>query len=146
MRDTLASIPRGQRLLITAHDAFNYFGRAYDIEVTGIQGLSTESEAALERINRLVDIIVERDVKAVFVESSVSPKSIEALREGAANRGHEVAEGGTLFSDAMGPPDTYEGSYIGMIDHNATVVARALGGKAPPRGMQGKLTLIRDGK
>jgi manganese/zinc/iron transport system substrate-binding protein len=126
--------------MITAHDAFNYFGRAYDIEVLGIQGISTESEAGLDDINRLVDLIVERDVRAVFVESSVSDKNVRALVEGARARGKGVTVGGKLFSDAMGAPGTYEGTYIGMIDHNVTTIARALGGQAPAGGMQGRLS------
>lgn len=139
-RETIGTIPKAQRVMITAHDAFNYFGRAYDIEVWGIQGLSTESEAGLERINHLVDRIVQRRVKAVFAETSVSDKNIRALIEGAADRGVVVKEGGKLFSDAMGRPGTYRGTYIGMIDHNVTTVALALGGQAPPGGMQGKLS------
>lgn len=135
----IASIPEKSRVLITAHDAFNYFGRAYNLEVLGIQGLSTESEAGLQRINELVDMIVRRDIKAVFVESSVSDRNIRALIDGAQAQGKEVKIGGTLFSDAMGAPGTYEGTYIGMIDHNVTTVARALGGQVPPGGMQGKL-------
>ena len=139
-RDRIATIPEPRRVLITAHDAFNYFGRAYQIEVLGIQGLSTESEAGLEQINRLVDLIVERNIMAVFVETSVSPKNIKALIEGAASRGQTIKIGGALFSDAMGQPGTYEGTYLGMIDHNVTTIARALGGKAPAGGMQGKLS------
>jgi manganese/zinc/iron transport system substrate-binding protein len=138
-RKVIASIPEKQRVLITAHDAFNYFGRAYGIRVEGIQGISTESEAGLERINKLVDDIVKNNIRAVFVETSVSDKNIKALVEGAASRGHKIAIGGTLFSDAMGKPGTYEGTYIGMIDHNATTIARALGGDAPEKGMLGKL-------
>lgn len=138
-RETIATIPKERRILITAHDAFNYFGRAYDIEVRGIQGISTESEAGIKDINALVDLIVTRNIAAVFVESSVSRKNVTALVEGAAARGHTVTIGGTLFSDAMGTSGTYEGTYIGMIDHNVTTIARALGGNAPPQGMQGKL-------
>lgn len=138
-RDRVATIPQARRVLITAHDAFNYLGRAYGLEVRGIQGISTESEAGIQDINRLVDLIVEREIKAVFVESSVSEKNVRALIEGARSKGQEVAIGGSLFSDAMGRPGTYEGTYTGMIDHNVTVIARALGGDAPPRGMQGKL-------
>lgn len=134
-RDVLGSIPEQSRVLVTAHDAFNYFGAAYGFEVQGIQGISTESEAGLQRVSELVDLLVERDVRAVFVESSVSDRNIRALIEGAAARGHVVEIGGELFSDAMGEPGTYEGTYPGMIDHNATVVARALGGTAPERGM-----------
>lgn len=135
----IASIPADSRVLITSHDAFNYFGRAYGIEVLGVQGLSTESEAGLQRINELVDLIVSRKIRAVFVESSVSSKNIEALIEGAATRGQDVVIGGELFSDAMGAQDTYEGTYVGMLDHNITLVARGLGGEAPELGMQGKL-------
>lgn len=138
-RQAMASIPEKQRVLVTAHDAFGYLGRAYKIEVMGIQGLSTESEAGLKDINRIVDELVRRQIPAVFVESSVSDKNVKALIEGAASRGHTVKIGGELYSDAMGPSGTYEGSYIGMIDHNVTVITRALGGEAPAAGMQGKL-------
>ena len=135
----LASVPADDRVLLTSHDAFNYFGSAYGFEVIGIQGISTESEAGLQRIAELVDLLVERDIGAVFVETSVSDRNIRALAEGAAARGHAVEIGGELYSDAMGPPGTYEGTYLGMIDHNATTVARALGGDAPERGMQDML-------
>jgi manganese/zinc/iron transport system substrate-binding protein len=127
-------------VLVTAHDAFNYMSRAYDIEVMGIQGLSTESEAGLKDINRLVGILVDRRIPAVFVETSVSDKNVKALIEGAAAQGHPVIIGGELFSDAMGPAGTYEGTYEGMIDHNVTVITRALGGQAPVGGMQGNLS------
>lgn len=136
----LASVPEDKRVLVTAHDAFNYFGRAYGFEVVGIQGISTESEAGVNRISELVDMIVTRGIGAVFVESSVSDRSIRALIEGAAAQGHDLKIGGELFSDAMGEPGTYEGTYIGMIDHNVTTIARALGGTAPERGMDGRLS------
>ncbi len=135
----LASVPPDSRVLLTAHDAFNYFGSAYGYEVVGIQGISTESEAGLNRIETLVDTLVERDIKAVFVESSVSDRNVRALIEGAASRGHDIAIGGTLYSDAMGQPGTYEGTYIGMIDHNVTTITRALGGDAPESGMNDRL-------
>ncbi len=138
-RRVTATVPDGSRVLLTAHDAFGYFGRSYDFEVVGIQGISTQSEAGLSRIRTLVDLLVERDVQAVFVESSVSDRNIRALIEGAASRGHEISLGGELFSDAMGPDGSYEGSYIGMIDHNVTTITRALGGEAPAGGMQGRL-------
>ena len=138
-KDVIATIPEAGRILITAHDAFNYFGRAYDIEVRGIQGLSTESSAGLEDIRRLVDIITERDIKAVFIESSVPDKNVRALIEGAAARGKTVTVGGELYSDAMGNANTYEGTYVGMLDHNITLVTRALGGQAPEKGLNGKL-------
>jgi manganese/zinc/iron transport system substrate-binding protein len=138
-RRAIGSIPKPNRMLVTAHDAFNYFGRAYDIEVLGIQGISTESEAGLEDINRLIDTIVKRQVKAVFVETSVADKNVRALVEGAQSRGHALRIGGSLFSDAMGEPGTYEGTYLGMMDHNVTIITRALGGEAPERGLNGKL-------
>lgn len=133
-QSVLASIPAEARVLLTAHDAFNYFGAAYGFEVVGIQGISTESEAGLSRIAALVDMLVSRDIRAVFVESSVSDRNIRALIEGAAAQGHEVVIGGELYSDAMGAPGSYEGTYLGMIDHNVTTIARALGGQAPARG------------
>ena len=135
-----ATIPKERRVLVTAHDAFNYFGRAYDLEVRGIQGISTESEAGLQDINELVNFIVEHQIPAVFVESCVSQKNIRALVEGAKAKGQEVKIGGELFSDAMGETGTYEGTYIGMLDHNITTIARALGGEAPEKGLNGKLS------
>ncbi|TWT89409.1 Periplasmic zinc-binding protein TroA precursor [Neorhodopirellula pilleata] len=137
--ETLATIPESQRILITSHDAFGYLGRAYGIEVMGVQGISTDSEAGLRRVNELVDLLVEKKIPSVFVETSVSQKSIEALIEGAASRGHTVTIGGEMYSDAAGPAGTYEGTYEGMIDHNVTIIARALGGTAPQRGRSGKL-------
>lgn len=135
----LGSIPEKQRVLVTAHDAFSYLGRAYNIAVRGIQGLSTESEAGVQDIERLVGFLVDNRIPAVFVESSVADKNVRALVEGARVVGHEVEIGGELFSDAMGPPGSYEGTYIGMIDHNVTTITRALGGQAPEGGMQGRL-------
>lgn len=137
--DVLASVQTESRVVLSSHDAFNYFGSAYGFEVIGIQGISTESEAGLLRISELVDLLVARDIRAVFVETSVSDRNIRALIEGAAAAGHEVVIGGELFSDAMGQPGTYEGTYVGMIDSNATTIARALGGGAPEAGMQGLL-------
>jgi manganese/zinc/iron transport system substrate-binding protein len=131
---SIASIPENRRVLITAHDAFNYFGRAYGIEVVGIQGLSTESEAGIEDVNRLVNMLVDKKITAVFVESSVSDRNVNALIEGAAAKGHTVTIGGRLFSDAMGQTGTYHGTYIGMLDHNITTIASALGGSVPEGG------------
>ncbi|MBP3124883.1 zinc ABC transporter substrate-binding protein [Thalassospira sp. ER-Se-21-Dark] len=139
MTSVTATVPKQSRVLLTAHDAFSYFGRGYDFDVLGIQGISTESEAGLRRVEELVDTIVERKISAVFVESSVPERNVRALIEGASARGQDVTIGGTLYSDAMGEPGTYEGTYIGMIDHNATLITRALGGDAPEGGFQGKL-------
>jgi manganese/zinc/iron transport system substrate-binding protein len=134
---SIASIPKEQRVLITAHDAFNYFGRAYGIEVVGIQGLSTESEAGIQDVNRLVNLLVDKGITAVFVESSVSDRNVIALIEGAKAKGHRVTIGGRLYSDAMGKRGTYEGTYIGMLDHNITTISIGLGGDAPSSGYAG---------
>lgn len=139
VRKVIGSIPESQRVLVTAHDAFEYFSRSYQIEVKSVQGVTTESEAGVLDVNRLVDFLVERKLPAIFVESSVNGKNIQAVIEGAKSRGVTVKIGGELFSDAMGADGTYEGTYIGMIDHNATLIARALGGEAPEKGMDGKL-------
>ncbi|TVQ52825.1 MAG: manganese transporter [Phycisphaerales bacterium] len=138
-REAVASIPDDRRVLVTAHDAFAYFAERYDIEVLAIQGISTESEAGLRRIEEIVRTVVERQIPAVFTETSVPDRNVLALVEGAKARGHEVRIGGELFSDAMGEAGTYEGTYIGMIDHNVTTIVRALGGEAPERGFQNKL-------
>lgn len=122
----IARLPQESRVLITAHDAFGYFGRAYGMEVHGIQGISTDSEAGIQEINALVDLIVSRNLRAVFVESSVSPKTIEALVEGATARKHNVRVGGELFSDAMGADGTPQGTYIGMVRHNVSTIVGAL--------------------
>jgi manganese/zinc/iron transport system substrate-binding protein len=125
-KKTIAEIPKERRVLITAHDAFGYFGRAYDIDVHGIQGISTEDQAPVAAINNLVNMIVSKGVKAVFVESSVPKKNIEALIEGAKARGHSIVVGGELFSDAMGDAGKPEGTYIGMVKHNVETIVKAL--------------------
>lgn len=139
VRTSIATIPEQQRVLVTAHDAFGYFARAYGMEVKSVQGISTESEAGVADVNALVDFLVEQKIAAIFVESSVSEKNLQAVREGAAKRGWTVKVGGELFSDAMGATGTYEGTYIGMIDHNATTIARALGGQVPDGGFRATL-------
>ena len=141
-RRVLGTVPPQGRVLVTAHDAFNYFGRAYGYEVVGIQGISTESEAGLRRMQEIVDLLVARKIPAVFVETTVSDRNVRALIEGAAARGHQVKIGGELFSDAMGEPGSYEGTYVGMIDSNVTTIARALGGQAPERGLNGRLSKV----
>lgn len=139
----LSTVPESSRVLVTAHDAFNYFGRAYRFEVLGIQGISTEGEAGLRQVEALVKMLVERKIRAVFVESSVADRNVRALIEGAAARGRTVEIGGELYSDAMGQAGTYEGSYIGMIDHNVSTIARALGGSVPSNGMSGRLAALK---
>jgi ABC-type metal ion transport system, periplasmic component/surface adhesin len=125
----MASVPKERRVLVTAHDAFGYFGRMLDLEVVGLQGLSTEDEIGLSDIERTIDLLVERRVPAVFVESSINPKSIEAVIEGAKERGATVRLGGELFSDAMGGAGTVEGTYLGMFRHNVDTIFEALSGE-----------------
>jgi manganese/zinc/iron transport system substrate-binding protein len=122
----IATIPKAGRVLVTAHDAFGYFGRAYDIEVLGLQGISTVSEFSLQELEQLVSRVASRKIKAVFVESSISKRSIEALVAGCKARGHEVKIGGTLFSDAMGAEGTPAGTYPGMVRHNVDTIVAAL--------------------
>ncbi|MEX0711202.1 MAG: zinc ABC transporter substrate-binding protein [Pirellulales bacterium] len=126
VKTELARIPDERRVLVTAHDAFHYFGRAYDIEVKAIQGISTDAEASVKQINELVGEIVDRGIKAVFVETSVSERNIRALVEGCQARGHRVTIGGELYSDAMGKPGTPEGTYVGMVRKNVATIAKAL--------------------
>lgn len=126
VREAILEIPATQRVLITAHDAFGYFGDAYEIEVRGLQGISTLSEFGLRDVTDLVDYIVDRKVKAIFVETSVSKKSIEAVVEGCRQRGWNVKIGGSLFSDAMGAAGTPEGTYIGMVHANVRTIVESL--------------------
>ncbi len=120
-------LPRERRILVTAHDAFGYMGRRYDLEVVGIQGVSTVAEAGLDDLERVIELVVEKKVPAVFVESSVSPRSIEALQKGAEKLGHSVAIGAQLFSDALGPADGPAGNYPGMVRTNVSNIVGALG-------------------
>ncbi len=122
----VAALPESRRVLVTAHDAFGYFGRAYGLEVLGLQGISTVAEYGLNDVGRLVDTITRRRVRAVFVESSVPRRSIEAVLQGCRARGHPVALGGQLFSDALGEPGTPEGTYVGMVRHNVNTIVGAL--------------------
>lgn len=122
----LSKIPKEKRVLITAHDAFGYFGRMHDIEVIGLQGLSTEDEVGLSDIDDTVKLLVEYQVPAVFVESSINPASINAVIEGAKKQGLDVKVGGELFSDAMGDAGTTEGTYLGMYSHNMDTIHQAL--------------------
>ncbi|MDH5722543.1 MAG: zinc ABC transporter substrate-binding protein [Alphaproteobacteria bacterium] len=126
IRKQIATIPEEKRVLVTAHDAFGYLGSAYGLDVIGIQGISTESEAGIKRIEEIVDILVERKIPAVFIETSVGDHNIKAIIEGAAAMGHKVTIGGHLYSDAMGEEDTPEGTYIGMMKHNVTTITNAL--------------------
>ncbi|NJK78558.1 MAG: zinc ABC transporter solute-binding protein [Chloroflexaceae bacterium] len=121
-------IPQEQRVLITAHDAFGYFGRAYGLAVEAVQGLSTETEASTADVQALADIVAERVVPAIFIETTISPRTIEAVQEAVrAETGREVAIGGTLYSDAMGEPGSGADTYIGMMRHNVDTIVSALG-------------------
>ena len=122
----ISGIPVGQRVLITAHDAFEYFGRAYNLEVRGLQGLSTLTEFGLKDVTDLVQFIIDREIKAVFLETSISERSIQAVVEGCQQKGHEVIIGGSLYSDAMGANGTPEGTYMGMVIANVQTITQAL--------------------
>lgn len=130
--ERVRTIPENQRVLITAHDAFGYFGARYGFEVYGLQGISTASEAGTRDVQDLADFIVERQIPAIFVESSVPRRTIEAVREAVQARGWDVQIGGELFSDAMGDAGTVEGTYIGMVRHNIDTIVGALAGQATP--------------
>ncbi len=136
--ERFASIPENQRVLITAHDAFNYLGRAYGLEVRGLQGISTATEAGTGDVQDLAAFIAERKIPAIFVESSVSPRAIEAVRQAVRSRGFEVVVGGELFSDALGDAGTAAGTYVGMVRHNVDTIAAALRGEAPGEGKGGE--------
>ena len=122
-------VPEAQRALVTAHDAFSYFGRAYDFEVRGLQGISTAAEASTADVRDLASFIAERRIPAVFIESSVPVRNVEALQAAVAASGFQVEVGGELFSDAMGDADTPEGTYIGMVRHNIDTIVSALLGE-----------------
>lgn len=135
-QEVLASIPATARVLVTSHDAFGYLGKEFGLEVLGVQGISTESEAGVADTQRLIDRVVASKVPAVFIETSVNDATIRSLVRGAAAKGHTVAVGGQLFSDALGAPGTWEGTYLGMLDHNVSTIARALGGTVPEGGFK----------
>jgi manganese/zinc/iron transport system substrate-binding protein len=122
----IESLAKEKRILVTAHDAFNYFGKAYDFEVVGLQGLSTATEAGVKDVQRLASFIIEKDIKAIFVESSVPKRTIEALQASVNAKDHNVEIGGTLFSDALGTKGTIEGTYIGMFKYNVNTIVSAL--------------------
>lgn len=126
VESTLAAVPDELRVLVTAHDAFGYFGRRYDFEVVGIQGISTASEAGLRDVERVVDLVVERQIPAIFVETSVSDRSIKAIVAAAQDRGWNVRIGGQLYSDAMGPAGSAAGTYPGMVRANVETLVGAL--------------------
>ena len=130
-------VPSEQRVLVTAHDAFNYFGKAYGFEVRGLQGISTATEAGIADVQELATFIAERRIPAIFVESSVSTRSLEAVKAAVKSKGFDVEIGGELFSDAMGNEGTPEGTYIGMVRHNVDTIVSALIGEAAASSMVG---------
>lgn len=122
----IATLPKEKRILVTAHDAFNYFGKAFGFQVYGLQGLSTATEAGVQDVQKLSAFIIDKNVKAIFVESSVPKRTIEALQAAVKSKGHEVTIGGTLYSDALGNAGTIEGTYIGMFEYNVNTIVNAL--------------------
>lgn len=126
IKSIISTLPEEKRILVTAHDAFNYFGQAYGFEVVGLQGLSTATEAGVQDVQNLATFIINKNVKAVFVESSVPKRTIEALQAAVNSKNHNVEIGGTLYSDALGNAGTPEGSYIGMFRYNVNTIVNAL--------------------
>ena len=126
LKTKIEELPQDKRILVTAHDAFNYFGKAFGFEVVGLQGLSTATEAGVQDVQKLAAFIIEKKIKAVFVESSVPKRTIEALQAAVTSKGHDVTIGGTLYSDALGNAGTIEGTYIGMFKYNVNTIVNAL--------------------
>ena len=123
---TIESLPKEKRILVTAHDAFNYFGKAFNFKVVGLQGLSTATEAGVQDVQKLSAFIIDNNVKAIFIESSVPKRTIEALQAAVNSKGHNVIIGGSLYSDALGNSGTIEGTYIGMFEYNVNTIVNAL--------------------
>lgn len=122
----IATLPIDKRRLVTAHDAFSYFGKAYQFDVVGLQGLSTATEAGVQDVQKTANYIIDHKIKAVFIESSVPRRTVEALQAAVNSKNHQIVIGGTLFSDALGNPDSPEGTYIGMFKFNVTTIVNAL--------------------
>jgi manganese/zinc/iron transport system substrate-binding protein len=130
VKQKAAQLPAEKRVLVTAHDAFHYFGRAYGFEVRGLQGISTASEAGTADVRELANFIAEREIPAIFIETSVPVRNVEALQAAVRDRGGEVVIGGQLYSDALGSPDSGAGNYIGMVRHNIDTIVNALSANA----------------
>lgn len=126
IKEIIETLPQEKRILVTAHDAFNYFGKTYNFEVVGLQGLSTATEAGVRDVQQLSNFIIDKKVNAIFVESSIPKRTIEALQQAVKAKGHEVEIGGTLYSDALGNDGTVEGTYIGMFEYNVKTIVNAL--------------------
>ncbi|HUH46015.1 MAG TPA: zinc ABC transporter substrate-binding protein [Arenibacter sp.] len=126
IRETIGTLPREKRILVTAHDAFNYFGEAYGFQVLGLQGISTATEAGVQDVQKLSEFIIQNKVKSIFIETSVPRRTIEALQAAVVSKGHAITIGGSLYSDALGTKGTVEGTYIGMFKHNVNTIVEAL--------------------
>lgn len=126
LKSTIETLPKEKRILVTAHDAFNYFGKAYGFQVRGLQGISTATEAGVQDVQNLSAFIIENKIKAIFIESSVPKRTIEALQAAVNSKDHNVDIGGSLYSDALGTPGTPEGTYIGMFKYNVSTIVNAL--------------------
>jgi len=126
LREEINTLPEEQRRLVTAHDAFNYFGRSFGFDVVGLQGISTATEAGVQDVQKTASYIIEHKVKAIFIESSLPKRTVEALQAAVNSKSHQVAIGGTLFSDALGNPGTPEGTYIGMFHYNVKTMVNSL--------------------
>ncbi|GAL60659.1 metal ABC transporter solute-binding protein, Zn/Mn family [Algibacter lectus] len=126
LKSTIETLPKDKRILVTAHDAFNYFGKAYGFQVRGLQGISTATEAGVQDVQNLSAFIIENKIKAIFIESSVPKRTIEALQAAVNSKDHNVDIGGSLYSDALGTPGTPEGTYIGMFKYNVNTIVNAL--------------------
>ncbi len=132
IEQAVATVPETNRVLVTAHDAFAYYGRAYGLDVVGIQGVSTDAEPSIADIRDTAETIARSGVPAVFIETTINPRTIQAVLDATADMGASVQLGGTLYSDAMGEPGTAEGTYIGMLRANTVAIVGALGGEVPP--------------
>ncbi len=126
LTEEINTLPEEQRRLVTAHDAFNYFGRSFGFDVVGLQGISTATEAGVQDVQKTASYIIDHKVKAIFIESSVPKRTVEALQAAVNSKNHQVAIGGTLFSDALGNPGTPEGTYIGMFRYNVKTIVNSL--------------------
>lgn len=126
IKSIIDTLPKDKRILVTAHDAFSYFGKEYGFNVVGLQGISTATEAGVQDVQKLASFIIEHQVKAIFVESSVPKRTIEALQAAVNSKNHHVAIGGTLYSDALGSAGTVESTYIGMFKYNVNTIVNAL--------------------
>ncbi|MDY7395939.1 zinc ABC transporter substrate-binding protein [Aureibaculum sp. 2210JD6-5] len=126
VKSIIEKLPKEKRILVTAHDAFSYFGEAFGFQVVGLQGISTATEAGVQDVQKLASFIIENKVKAIFVESSVPKRTIEALQAAVNSKDHQVEIGGTLYSDALGNSGTEEGTYIGMFKYNVNTIVNAL--------------------